>query len=568
MGAKLTTLVLVAAMVLVGAPAAAAAEQSKSSIPVNQLLYVPQGSAMAQVLSLRSVPLGFRTSAGQAIAAAEHTRTMQALHRRVHPLQVFPYVWRSQHPYWYVIFQYHNRIVASANVTSTGKVVGAWTGVQAMATFSHGGWSGALTGWMVLVPGALLFLLPFLDPRRLRRLAHLDALAILAFLVSWLLLANEHLTSAVWLAYPPLIYLLVRLLKSGFSHGASPGRLAPLLSMRTLLVGLPLILVGRIVLSLAAHQEIDVGYESVIGAYRVLHHLPLYYNDPNHGDTYWPVTYLAYVPFELVFPWVNSLSQLHAADAAAIFFDLGTIAGLVLLGRQLRHGSEGTRVGLVLAWAWAACPFTTIGLVAHTNDGLVSMLTVFALVAIRSPIFSGGLLGLATAAKVSPAGLLPLIAAPRQRGLKGAVLCTGTFIAIVAAAVLAWLPPRGLTYFWQRTISFQIHRFDVFSPWALHASLHPVQTVLEVFAVVLAGAVAFFPRERSLPQVCALAGAVTLAVQLPATHWYYYYIIWFLPFALVAFVARAAPASELAVEEARREWRIQPSEHEPAMAGA
>ena len=53
------------------------------------------------------------------------------------------------------------------------------------------------------------------------------------------------------------------------------------------------------------------------------------------------------------------------------------------------------------------------------------MLTVFALVALKSPAFSGGLLGLATAAKFSPAGLLPLLAAPRQRGWKGAAILRG-----------------------------------------------------------------------------------------------------------------------------------------------
>jgi uncharacterized membrane protein len=224
---------------------------------------------------------------------------------------------------------------------------------------------------------------------------------------------------------------------------------------------------------------------------------------------------------------------------------------------------------LVLAWAWAACPFTIIGLVVHTNDGLVSMLTVLALVAYRSPMFSGGLLGLATAAKFSPAGLLPLLAAPRQRGIKGALTCLGAFVAIVALSIFSWLPPGGFSYFWQRTIGFQIHRFDVFSPWALHASLHPVQVALEVLAVVLAAAVAFVPRDRSLPRVCALAGAVTIAVQLPATHWYYYYIMWFLPFALVGLLVRPAAAPQLVEQTAPADDAArQRSRGEPALAGA
>jgi hypothetical protein len=197
------------------------------------------------------------------------------------------------------------------------------------------------------------------------------------------------------------------------------------------------------------------------------------------------------------------------------------------------------------------------------------MLSVFALVALRSPVFSGGLLGLATAAKVSPAGLLPLIAAPRQRGLRGALICTAAFASIVVIAVFTWLPPGGLSYFWQRTVDFQIHRFDVFSPWALHPSLHPAQTILEVLAVLLAAAVAFVPRERSLAQVCALAGAVTIAVQLPATHWFYYYIMWFLPFAVAGLLARPTAAPQRLEEPALAdEGALEPTPAELVLAGA
>jgi hypothetical protein len=322
------------------------------------------------------------------------------------------------------------------------------------------------------------------------------------------------------------------------------------------------------VASLLGHQQIDIGYESVIGAFRILHHLPIYYNDSNHGDTYGPVAYLSYVPFELLWPWKNSLSSLDAATAAAILWDLGTIVSLILLGRQFRPGAEGTRLGLVLAWAWAACPFSTIALIVHTNDGLIAMLTVFAIVATRMPVVSGALLGLATAAKFSPGALVPLLSAPRQRGWKGALVLAGTAAVIVAVAIVAWLPPGGFSYFWQRTIHYQIVRLDIFSPWALHPTLHPIQVVLEVLALGLIIAVAFVPRDRSLLRTCTLAGAVTLAVQLPATHWYYYYIEWFLPFALVAFLLR--PLAELAragaPEPARPASDSAPSN--PVLAGA
>jgi hypothetical protein len=71
--------------------------------------------------------------------------------------------------------------------------------------------------------------------------------------------------------------------------------------------------------------------------------------------------------------------------------------------------------------------------------------------------------------------------------------------------------------------------------------------VLEGLAVLLAAAVGLIPRRRSLPQVCALAAAVTIAVQLPATHWFYYYVVWFMPFVLVALLGRQPAPAEATV---------------------
>jgi hypothetical protein len=199
------------------------------------------------------------------------------------------------------------------------------------------------------------------------------------------------------------------------------------------------------------------------------------------------------------------------------------------------------------------------------------MLTVFMLLTITSPLVSGALLGLAAAAKFSPAGLLPLLAAPRQRGRRGALVCTATFAGVLAVAIFSWLPPGGLSYFWRHTIGFQMSRLDVFSPWALHHSLHPVQVALEVAAAALAAVVAFVPRRRSVTSVCALGGAVTIAIQLPATHWYYYYILWFLPFVLVAMLVAdrpdpASPATAGPSEPVRIADRR--PEREPQLVGA
>jgi hypothetical protein len=117
-------------------------------------------------------------------------------------------------------------------------------------------------------------------------------------------------------------------------------------------------------------------------------------------------------------------------------------------------------------------------------------------------------------------------------------------VVVVVTSIALYLPPGGISEFYDRTIGFQLSRPDVFSPWALHPGLHPIQTVIEVMAVLLVLAVAFVPKEPSMARICALAAGVTIAVQLPALHWFYYYILWFLPFVLVALLAPRTAATE------------------------
>ena len=61
--------------------------------------------------------------------------------------------------------------------------------------------------------------------------------------------------------------------------------------------------------------------------------------------------------------------------------------------------------------------------------------------------------------------------------------------------------------------------------------------------MILAVFVAFRPRGARTPaQVAALGAAVIIAVQLPALHWFYLYIVWFLPLILIAVLGADAPA--------------------------
>jgi hypothetical protein len=494
------------------------------------------------------VPPGFSSTARQAVKASESNREMLAIHAKEHPLQYGTSIWLGRR--WYVDFYYHNQLVAEVDLSPSAHVTEVWTGPLAAARYARGDFATPFGAWWVLVPFSVLFLVPFLDLRRWFRMRHLDALAVLSFLVSYLLFDHAKLVPGVWTAYPPLVYLMGRMLWLGGlrvrrrSRRSQPpaGGLAPFLTVRVLAGGLALLVVARIVLGLTDGEVADVGYASVVGAHQIVHGQPLYLQTAAHGDTYGPIAYLAYVPFELLFPWHGTWDRLPSAHAASLFFDLVTVLGLVLLGRRLRSGREGLRLGLALGWAWCACPFTLLALMMHTNDGLIAMLSVLSLLAFSSPMTRGAVLGLAAAAKFAPAALLGLYASGahgvrRRRGIKGAIECAGAFVVVVAIAIGLFLPSGGLSAFYKQTIGFQLTRTDVFSPWALYASLEPLKIAIEVGAVLLCGLLAFFPRRRSLAQVAALAGAITIAVQLPAIHWFYYYIVWFVPFVVVALLA-------------------------------
>lgn len=532
----------------VGAPVALAASHPAAPSGAVQGASPGNGLPETYVTTLTVRPPGFSTTAAQAMAAAEATGTMRAIHHRQHPLTVVPLLFQGQR--WLVDFYHHRHLVAEAEVTAAGRVTGVYTGPVAEALYARGHFMPLFDSWWVIVPFSLLFLLPFLDLRRLWRLVHLDALVLLSFLISYGLFNSLHLEAGVWLAYPPLLYLGARMTWIGFGRArdneARSGR-APLLPNRLLGVGLLALVAGRIALALVSTYVSDVGVASASGAHRILSGLPLYYPGSGHADTYGPVAYLAYVPFDLVF----SLHKMWAARAAAIAFDAVTIVGLMALGRRLRPGREGRRLGLLFAWGWAACPFTLLAVMMHTNDGLVAMLSVLALLVFASPGARGAMLGLAAAAKFSPAALLPLFAGPRERGRKAVLMCVGAFALVVVTAIALYLPSGGVREFYDHTIGYQLGRADVFSPWALHPSLKPIATAIEVCVVLLAAALALVPRRRSLVQASALAAMVTIAVQLPAIHWFYYYIVWFVPFLLVALLgAQGLPARSAEPESA------------------
>ncbi|MEJ7716241.1 MAG: hypothetical protein WKF40_11395 [Thermoleophilaceae bacterium] len=113
---------------------------------------------------------------------------------------------------------------------ATGAILEQWTGSQVAWTMARG-YTGAfgrkLNAPWVWIPLCLIFLIPFVDPRRPFRLLHLDLLVLLAFSASHAFFNRGDIGVSAPLVYPVLAYLLVRLLVAGFKPRRDRGRLIP-----------------------------------------------------------------------------------------------------------------------------------------------------------------------------------------------------------------------------------------------------------------------------------------------------------------------------------------------------
>ncbi|MFL5820021.1 MAG: glycosyltransferase 87 family protein [Solirubrobacteraceae bacterium] len=428
----------------------------------------------------------------------------------------------------------------------SGAVLESWSGFQVAWTMARG-YPGAFgrqaTALYVWIPLLLLFVAPFVDRRRLLCLRHLDLLALTGFSVSLAFFSHGNIGASVPLAYPPLLYLLVRMVQIARVRARDPDATAParpavMVPASWLAVALVFLIGFRVGLNVVNSNVIDVGYAGVIGANRLVHGERIYHNFPRdngHGDTYGPFVYYAYVPFERIWPWSGRWDDLPAAHGAAVAFDLLTMLLLLVLGRRIR----GPTLGIALAYAWAAYPFTLFAANSNSNDSLVSVLLVAALVVAGRPAARGAVVALAALTKFAPLALAPLFGLYRPRAQRsGTGRCLALFCAgFVAAAAIAFAPvllDGGAALFWQRTVAYQGTRESPFSIWGLVGGLGGVQTAVQVGALALAAAVAFVPRRRDLASLAALAAAVLIAIQLGVTHWFYLYIVWFFPLAMVA----------------------------------
>jgi Glycosyltransferase family 87 len=491
--------------------------------------------------SLDKPPDGYRLTGNQAIAIANHApKALKA--RRKHPGS-YPSVYEKSGLRWQVSYFTRDakaKEIAQVYVSDeTGRITEDWTGPQVAWTMARG-YSGAFgrkvnAPW-VWIPLALLFVAPFVDPRRPFRVRHLDLAVLMAFGVSVAFFNDANIDASVPIVYPLLAYLLARMLWIGLRRSRKPDPLRLLVPASWLAVGV-LFLVGfRIGLNVVNANVIDVGYAGVIGADRMTHGDQVWGNFPKdneHGDTYGPVNYAAYVPFELAFPWHGKWDDLPAAHAAAIAFDLLCLGLLFLIGRRMR----GPTLGIALAYAWAANPFTLYAMNCNVNDALVGALVLAAILAASAPATRGAFVALAGMTKFAPLGLAPLFATQSRGAMRFAI---GFGAALVPCAILV-VAYGGVHEFYDRTLAFQGSRGSPFSVWGLYGWDVP-QAIVQGGAVALAVAVAFLPRRRDLVGLAALASAILIALQLGITHWFYLYLVWFLGPLTIALLGDPAPA--------------------------
>ncbi len=439
---------------------------------------------------------------------------------------------------------------------STGRVLEQWTGFQVAWTMARG-YRGAfgehVNALYVWLPLCLAFLLPFIDWRRPLALLHLDLLVLLSFSVSLAFFNHAHIYASVPLSYPPLLYLLARMLAllRRRSRPARPLRL--LIPAPWLALGIVSLLGFRVALNVTDANVIDVGYAGVIGAQRIVHDKSLYGGYPadnEHGDTYGPVNYEAYVPFEQIFGWSGTWNDLPAAHAAAVVFDLLAVALLFLIGRRMR----GPTLGIVLAYAWVSFPFTLFALESDSNDTLVAVMILAALYFAGSPPVRGAFAALAGLTKFAPLALAPLLATHGLRERDGCLSISALrsrafalfLLAFAAVAALVSIPAfsnDSLHTIYERTILYQSNRGSPFSVWGLYGGLHGLQLAVQLAAVALALALAAAPRRDDLVGLAAACAAVIIAVQLGIDHWFYLYIPWFFGLVMIALLGAHPPSA-------------------------
>src|SRR5581483_3649700 len=157
---------------------------------------------------------------------------------------------------------------------ASGAVTQAWTGPQVAWKMARG-YPGAFGGkeinsgrvWYSL---CAVFLLGLLDFRRLLSWRNLDLLVLVSFTVSLSYFNRGHVFASSALVYPPLVYLLGRMVWSGW-RGRGFAESRPVWPIWVLAAATVFLAGFRIGLNVEDSNVIDVGSSGVVGADRIAH---------------------------------------------------------------------------------------------------------------------------------------------------------------------------------------------------------------------------------------------------------------------------------------------------------
>jgi hypothetical protein len=400
---------------------------------------------------------------------------------------------------------------------------------------------------------------------------NVDLLVLISFTVSLWFFNRGNVFAAMPLAYPPLVWLLVRCV--WIARSDRPSRGAPVWPVWVLAAATVFVAGFRVGLNVRASNVIDVGYSGVIGADRIAHgqspygHFPVEDDRPKcgpadadgevrdriqtngrcenanpYGDTYGPVSYIAYLPGYAIFGWSGQWDSLPAVHFTSILFDLLAIVGLALVGRRF----GGPRLAATLAFAWVAWPFTQYASSSNTNDAIAPALLIWGFLALTTPVARGAAVAVSGWTKFASLLLLPLWLGYPEARRGRALAVVGFAVTTVLVFFVLFLEPspwHAARVFYDRTVGYQIDRDSPFSLWdwgQYHAkglpNLRIVQRVLEVLLVVGSLSLAWVPRRRSPLRMAALTGAVLVGFELVLTHWFYLYLPWFFPFIALALI--------------------------------
>ena len=396
-------------------------------------------------------------------------------------------------------------------------------------------------------------------------LRNLDVIGLASFAYVCSLISHGFVNASMLIAYPALGYLVARFLWIGLSAGGG----APAVSLcwrltsgwsaaerrRTLTavaVGLAAVVA---MLTLSSGGTSDVAFASLAGATDLLDGTVPYGHTPGfivHGDTYPPLTYLAYVPAAALTPVRDAFSDPEGALALAAIATLLTAAGLYRLvawdhGRSSADSASADReplgmTGLRAAIAWLAYPPVLLAASSGFNDLVLALCLVAVLLSVSRPRRSAVLLGVAAWVKLSPVFALPIWLA-RMRGRQ--LVESAAMLATLSAAIvggLVVLGGAGSVSAMIDALAFQFERVSLFSIWT-GLGIGPLQPAAQALLIAtIAIATLAVHRDPVLGndplRLAALLAGVLLMSQFAANYWTWSY----LPWALVPALAVLAPA--------------------------